>query len=86
MFLILGIWAQEKTSAKKKGKIVSYLPDGGTLFASGNGDVRQLVETQVPSTRRKGNYKVSYYGTESGCEYFADEMSANEDGQKFCVS
>lgn len=45
--------------------------------------MRQLVETQVPSTRCKGNYKVSYYGTESGCEYFADEMSANEDGQSF---
>ena len=79
----IGNLGSRENICKEKGKIVSYLPDGGTLFASGNGDVRQLVETQVPSTRCKGNYKVSYYGTESGCEYFADEMSANEDGQSF---
>ena len=79
----IGNLGSRENICKEKGKIVTYLPDGGTLFASGNGDVRQLVETQVPSTRCKGNCKVSYYGTESGCEYFADEMSANEDGQSF---
>ena len=44
----IGNLGSRENICKEKGKIVSYLPDGGTLFASGNGDVRQLVETQVP--------------------------------------
>ena len=51
----IGNLGSRENICKEKGKIVTYLPDGGTLFASGNGDVRQLVETQVPFERCKGN-------------------------------
>lgn len=79
----IGNMGSRENICKEKGKIVTYLPDGGTLFASGNGDVRQLVETQVPFERCLGKCRVLYYGTENGCDYYADEIGTNEEGQNF---
>lgn len=74
--------SREKICAEK-GKIVTYIPEHGKLFACGNGDMKQLVQKNVPFERCEGNCDTVYYGTESGCSCCGGDIRTGEDGQCF---
>ena len=63
----------------EKGKIATYSPNSGMLYACGNGDMKQLVQDCVPL----GKCELVYYGTESGCSYQGKEIQTDTDGQCF---
>jgi len=67
----------------EKGKIITYIPDDGKLFACGNGDMKQLIRANVPYDRCEGVCDTVYYGTETGCICYGEDICAGEKGQRF---
>lgn len=67
----------------EKGKIATRIPDGGTMYVCGNGDLPSLAQDNIPYNTCQGTFDTVYYGTETGCRYRGDEVCAGDDGQRF---
>ncbi len=67
----------------EKGKIITNFDTDGFLFVCGDGDLTELSKENIPYKCCQGACETLYYGSENDCQYYADHMTAEEDGQKF---
>lgn len=79
----IGNLGSRENICAEKGKIITNFSETGTLYVCGNGDLQFLSKENVPYSLCKGKCETIYYGTEEGCEYFADKIHTHEDGQEF---
>lgn len=79
----IGNLGSRENICREKGKILTHFGKEGTLFICGNGDLQKLSAENVPYDSCEGNCKTIFYGTETGCEYYADGIQGTKDGQIF---
>lgn len=79
----IGNLGSRENICAEKGKIITYMPQGGKLYICGNGDMIPLTREHVPYERCQTPCETVYYGTESGCMYYGDSMETDESGQHF---
>lgn len=79
----IGNLGSRENICREKGKIITHFGTEGTFFICGNGDLQELSAGQVPYGRCEGECRTVFYGTEEGCEYYADSIRGTEDGQVF---
>lgn len=74
----IGNLGSRENICREKGKIVGSFEDG-TLYICGNGDLKQLSLKCIERERAKGSCQFVYYGTETDCEAFADNICTEDD-------
>ena len=79
----IGNLGSRENICREKGKILTHFGKEGTLFICGNGDLQKLSAENVPYDCCEGNCRTIFYGTEMGCEYYADDIHGTKDGQIF---
>lgn len=79
----IGNLGSRENICAEKGKIVTYLPDGGQFYVCGNGDMKGLTRDNLPDRKSGDRPDPVYYGTESDCTYYGDGMYAGGEGQCF---
>lgn len=67
----------------EKGKIIKNLPENGTFYVCGNGDLKELSQEHVPYDLCPHPCEVIYYGTEDGCTRYGDSIESTSEGQTF---
>lgn len=67
----------------EKGKMITHMPQGGKFYICGNGDMIPLTKGNIPYEGGRKQCETIYYGTEPGCLYYGESLSADEDGQHF---
>ena len=65
---------------KEKWHITDALSDGGFVFLNGND---KLLRKKAEEEKAKGKFKVYTYGTTPDCDYYAENIKAENDGVKF---
>lgn len=79
----IGNLGSRENICAEKGKIITYIGQGGRLYVCGNGDMIPLTGENIPYEKCKGECETVYYGTESGCVYYGDAVKPDEMGQHF---
>lgn len=65
---------------KEKWHITDALSDGGLVFLNGND---KLLRKKAEEEKVKGKFKVYTYGTTPDCDYYAENIKAENDGVTF---
>lgn len=79
----IGNLGSRENICAEKGKILTYIQDGGRLYVCGNGDMKELTQSSLPYGKAGNGLETVFYGTESGCSYYGDCIYAGGTGQRF---
>lgn len=79
----IGNLGSRENICAEKGKILTYIPEGGQFYVCGNGDMKELTRNHLPCGKRGNNPDPVYYGTERDCLYYGDHMHTGGEGQCF---
>ena len=79
----IGNLGSREKICSEKGKIITNFAHNGRLYVCGNGDLREMSASAVPYETCRGNCETIYYGTETDCPYYGDQIRTSEGGQQF---
>lgn len=79
----IGNLGSRENICAEKGKIIKNFPQNGVLYVCGNGDLRELSGRCIPYEQCQGACQTVYYGTETGDDFYGDQVQTEGNKQSF---
>ena len=79
----IGNLGSRENICAEKGKIITGFEKEGNLYVCGSGYLKELCGENIPYERCPAHCETYFYGTETGCLYYGDDIQTGEQGQSF---
>lgn len=79
----IGNLGSRENICREKTKIIKNIPDQGTLYVCGNGDLEEMSKNCIPYEINPHDIATRYYGMNPSFAYYASDLTVSDGKQNF---